>query len=69
MPWIAGTAKVTLLLGDREVDAKAVSGSAPLVTVVSPNGGERVSSQTAAIEWTASDADGDSLEYEVQVQP
>lgn len=40
----------------------ATSPSAPAVTVLSPNGGESLSGDVT-IEWSGSDADGDSLLY------
>jgi hypothetical protein len=43
---------------------KIVSGNAPSVTVVAPNGGERISRQTT-IQWSGSDADGDNLAYTI----
>jgi len=45
-------------------DIVNVSANVPMVSIVSPNGGE-IWSETQIIEWTATDLDGDSLTYMV----
>ncbi|MFM2294336.1 MAG: hypothetical protein RLZZ350_749, partial [Verrucomicrobiota bacterium] len=45
------------------------SASPPVIQLVSPNGGEVLGSSPLMAHWNASDADGDSLTYQVQFSP
>jgi hypothetical protein len=48
------------------LDTLEASSHAPSVTVISPNGGEHLGGPSSTLEWTATDLDGDPLEYVVQ---
>jgi hypothetical protein len=61
-------ARVVLKQAETELAARAVSAHAPMVTVLSPNGGETISDHLV-ISWSASDEDGDDLRYTVQYSP
>jgi hypothetical protein len=57
---------IVLLHENNIVDARVASSSPPVVSNISPNGGEILSGTTATISWTASDIDNDTLVYAVQ---
>lgn len=61
----AATRKVRVLRGGALLAEKPVSASAPVVQLVSPAGSGRRSGPLT-ISWTASDADGDPLEFDVE---
>jgi Tol biopolymer transport system component len=66
LPYPPGVARIVLKKGSQELAVRSVSTNAPVVTVLSPNGGETwAASGTYTITWTASDADGDPLTYSV----
>ncbi len=61
-PSVANTVRVDIEGPRGAVIATRSAGSAvPADRVVSPNGGETLSGDTATVTWTASDADGDPL--------
>jgi hypothetical protein len=64
VPWHANTQRIVLKRKDVVLAERIVSTHAPTVRVLSPNGGETLSTQTT-ISWEASDADGDPLSYTV----
>jgi hypothetical protein len=64
IPYVAGTTKIVVKQNNVPKAQKVVTSNAPTVTVISPNGGERLSRQ-ATITWSGSDADGDALSYAV----
>jgi hypothetical protein len=61
-------AKVRLIYQSAALDEIVVSSSPPTVTLNYPNGGQTLT-QTFAVSWAASDADGDTLSYRVQYSP
>jgi len=66
LPYPSGVARIVLRKGAQQLAIRPVSVHAPIVTVLSPNGGETwAATGTYTITWTASDADGDSLTYSV----
>jgi len=67
-PYVPGTARVVVRHGTTDLAEKMVSSSVPTVSVLSPNGGETLLTQSA-IEWSASDDDGDPLSYAVLFSP
>jgi hypothetical protein len=64
----AGTARIRLMKEQSVLDERVVSRNAPVVTVLTPNGGEKWDA-THTITWQASDADGDALTYSVFYSP
>jgi hypothetical protein len=58
-------ARVVLLYQDQELAERVASANAPALTLTSPVGGESLDSQSLAITWDASDADGDALTFNV----
>jgi hypothetical protein len=64
LPAPAGACRIELLLNDVVLDSVDLSANAPIVSVVSPNGGEHWSG-SENVQWTASDADGDDLLFTV----
>jgi hypothetical protein len=67
LPWDSNTARIVMLNpSGAQLDSRTVSNNAPVVTVISPNGGESLSGATATISWSASDADNDTLKYVIQ---
>jgi hypothetical protein len=70
LPYPSGVARIVLKKGSQELAVRPVSANAPVVAVLSPNGGETwATSGTYTITWTASDADGDPLTYSVLYSP
>ncbi len=67
VPFPTGTARIVIQHGLTQIASRSVSARAPVVTLISPNGGEQWSaSGTYTIAWNASDADGDALYYTLQ---
>jgi hypothetical protein len=64
IPWDGAATRVELTVDDSTAISLTVSASAPVVTSLSPDGGESFT-DTLSISWTASDADGDDLRYTV----
>ena len=54
--------------GGRVIAERGVSAHAPVVRLLTPNGGEALAAPLE-IRWEASDADGDSLDYTIQYSP
>jgi len=54
---------------DQVVAVVEASPNAPEVTLLSPNGGDTLMTDEVLIEWSSSDADGDSLTHTVQFSP
>lgn len=70
LPYPSGVARIVLKKGNQELAVQTVSPHTPVVTVLSPNGGENWSANGAyTITWTATDVDGDSLTYKVLYSP
>jgi hypothetical protein len=68
IPYIPGTAKIIVKHNGIALAQKIVSPHAPKVTLIEPNGGERLSGQTT-IRWSGSDTDGDPLSYVILFSP
>jgi hypothetical protein len=66
IPWVEETAAVVFKYNGMEIGRRQASAGVPVVTLLSPNGGETWG-QTGAqtIAWTARDPDGDKLTYMV----
>jgi hypothetical protein len=64
VPWHAGTRRIVLKHKETVLAERMVSGHAPTVRVVSPNGGEFLGTE-ATITWEANDPDNDPLSYTV----
>ncbi len=70
LPYPVGVARIVLKKGADELAVQSVSTNAPVVTVISPNGGETwAASDTYTITWTANDTDDDSLTYSLLYSP
>jgi hypothetical protein len=70
LPYSNNIARLALKKGGQELAVRLVSANAPVVTVLSPNGGEIwAAGDTYTITWAANDADGDSLTYGVLYSP
>jgi hypothetical protein len=64
LPYDPNTTQILLKHGDVVLETIAVSSNDPEVTVTFPNGGESLSGEVT-ITWTATDADEDTLTYDV----
>ena len=64
LAWPEGTARVQLMFGAQLLDEQAASAHPPVVKVISPNGGESWSG-ARTVTWSASDLDGDALDFTV----
>lgn len=63
VPWVAGTQQVAIYHGSRLLASRAVSAHPPAVTLLSPNGGERLTGESFEVRWQASDPDGGALTF------
>jgi len=66
VPWVTGTAKIAISQGELELASRLVSLNPPQVSLTYPNGGEVLETSTFTVTWTASDLDGDSLEFALE---
>ena len=64
LPYHAETKKILIKLGNTVLKTIEVSPNKPRVTVTYPNGGESLSG-LHTVSWKASDADGDSLIFDI----
>ncbi len=67
LPAGPAVAEVVLMNGMTVIDSIARSGAPPVVTLLSPNGGENLSS-TFSVQWSASDPDSDPLTFMLMAQ-
>jgi hypothetical protein len=68
VPVAPGTTKVALRRGNRELASRTATKNAPAVTIASPKPGDSWNG-SRTVEWTATDADNDPLNYAVQYSP
>ncbi len=68
VPYPAGTTRLALLRGDKELAALSLSGSAPAVSITSPRAGEMWEG-THTLSWSATRAGGQELAYAVLYTP
>src|SRR5262249_46636610 len=61
-----GTTRVDIEGPERVLHTVTAGAANPSVTVTSPNGGEVLDQPTVTVSWSASDADGDPLAFDVQ---
>lgn len=66
LPFPEGATQILLLRNGHTLDVVNASNNAPTVALISPNGGEVLTGQTATTSWVASDQDNDPLTYVVQ---
>lgn len=64
VPFIPGTMRIVLKHGGSVLNDSVLSAHTPVITVITPNGGESLSG-TYRVTWNASDPDGDRLTYDV----
>jgi hypothetical protein len=64
LPFAPGTARIALQYQGNEVAAVTVSPNAPVVQVITPNAGDALDG-TVNVTWIGTDADGNSLTYNV----
>jgi hypothetical protein len=58
--------RVVVLRAGLILAERSASATAPVVRIVSPNGGEQFSQDAVAFAWTSSDSDGDTVFHQVQ---
>ena len=66
LPFAIGTRWIVFLYGTKELHRVSVSTNAPQVTVIYPNGSEQLSGKVNFL-WTASDDDGTTMVYTIQL--
>lgn len=69
VPHSAGARRVDLEGPDGLLASIMPGAQSPVVTLLSPNGGEIISDDSVTVSWTASDADGDPLAILIQYSP
>jgi hypothetical protein len=70
LPYPEGVSRIVLKKGAQELAVRHVSAHVPVVTVLSPNGGESwAATGTYTIAWTASDLDAEPLTYRALYSP
>lgn len=67
IPWVSRASLIQLEYDGEVVASRSASTFAPAPEVVFPNGGERLSGETATLRWNAPDADGDPVKSTVQL--
>ena len=66
LPFLPDTARIVIRRGNNVLAVRSLSPNPPTVTVLSPNGGEAWGpTGEQAIQWVATDGDGDRLSYSV----
>lgn len=63
LPWVVGSTGVVLTNTGRELASIAASTNPPQVRITGPSAGDSWDGGTRRITWTASDPDGDALNY------
>jgi hypothetical protein len=67
VPFIEGTARIMIVKDGKQLAAREVSRNAPKVSLLSPRRGEAWRAQgKQTLQWSASDADGDPLNFILQ---
>lgn len=66
VPWVEGTRRIGIFFGDQELAGRVVSGHTPMVTLLSPNGGQTLTGASVTVSWSASDGDNDPLTFSVE---
>jgi hypothetical protein len=61
--------RVELWRGGVQLTSRVASANPPAVTVLAPNGGETLATDTVVLEWDGADVDGDPLFYDVLYSP
>ena len=70
LPYSSDIVRIVLKKGSQELAVRQASDNAPVVTVLSPNGGENwLTGDVYTVTWTAGDTDGDLLTYGVLYSP
>ena len=67
VPWVTGTRRIAIYHGGTELASRPVSEHAPVVTLLTPNGGEHFDGESVTVKvGTATDQDGDALTFSVE---
>ncbi len=69
VPFPTNATKAEIQHNGTPIWQKSVSANAPTVSFVTPNGGTYNAGSAIAITWTASDADGDPLQFALDYSP
>jgi hypothetical protein len=69
LPWSTAASRVVLLHNGQVLNTRSASANTPSVSLTFPTGGESLSGANATLRWTASDGDGDPLNYVIQYSP
>lgn len=67
IPRDSAVTRIALYSGETELAARKASTNAPVVSIVTPTAGQALSGPAAELRWNAFDADGDTLQYLVQI--
>lgn len=66
VPHVAGTRHLVIEGPQGELTRVSAGLAMPSINLTSPNGGELITEDPVTVSWSASDADGDSLNFKVQ---
>lgn len=69
VPYVTGTAQVDIEGPDGVLASVGAGAAEPTVTLTAPNAGETLDGDTITVSWTAHDADGDPLAFDVEYSP
>jgi ligand-binding sensor domain-containing protein len=69
VPFPAGTQRVEIRHTDSLLWSQTVSANAPVVSLLTPNGGTYSAADPLSVSWNASDTDGDTLQFTLEYSP
>ena len=67
IPWLAGARQITLVRDGLELATSTLSATPPQAELLTPQAGNRIPGGPVTVQWQGSDADGDTLRYDLLI--